>query len=115
MGALFLSPAWIETHLEIVKGMLQASPLPEYARILHYQASEGHDSWDLLPTISTPTLVIHGSEDQMNPTANAFLLAERIPGAELYIIKGGRHGYTLEFREEASRVVNSFLARHPLS
>jgi len=25
----------------------------------------------------------------MNPTANAFLLAERIPGAELYIIKGG--------------------------
>jgi pimeloyl-ACP methyl ester carboxylesterase len=112
---LFLSPAWIETHLEIVKEMLQASPIPEYARILHYQASEGHDSWDLVPTISTPTLVIHGSEDQMNSTANAFLLAERIPGAELYIIKGGRHGYTLEFREEASRVVNSFLARHPLS
>jgi len=115
LGALFLSPAWIETHLEIVRGMLQASPLPEYARLLHYQASEGHDSWDLLPTIRTPTLVIHGSEDQMNPTANAFLLAEQIPGAQLYIIKGGRHGYTLEFREEASRVVNEFLARHPLS
>jgi 3-oxoadipate enol-lactonase len=59
--------------------------------------------------------VIHGSEDQMNPPANASLLAERIPDAQLYIIKGGRHGYTLEFREEASRVVNEFLARYPLS
>ncbi|HEX6479476.1 MAG TPA: alpha/beta fold hydrolase [Ktedonobacteraceae bacterium] len=114
IGALFLSPTWIETHPEIVKEMLQAPPIPEYARILHYQASEGHDSWDLLPTISTPTLVIHGSEDQMNPVANASLLAGRIPGAQLYIIKDGRHGYTLEFRKEASRVVNEFLARYPL-
>lgn len=114
LGSLFLSPAWIETHLETTKEMLLARPIPEHARTMHYQASEGHDSWDLLPTITTSTLVIHGSEDQMNPVANAYLLAEQIPGAELYIIKGARHGYTLEFREEANRVVNDFLARHPL-
>jgi hypothetical protein len=46
--------------------------------------------------------------------ANAYLLAERIPGAELCIVEGGRHGYFVEFREEASRVVNDFLACHPL-
>ncbi|MBO0779961.1 MAG: alpha/beta fold hydrolase [Ktedonobacteraceae bacterium] len=114
IGGLFLSPAWIETHLESVMAMFQAPPLPEYARTLHYLASEGHDTWDLLPTISMPTLVIHGSEDLMNPTANAYLLAERIPGAELSLIDGGRHGYLVEFREEASRIVNDFLARHPL-
>jgi pimeloyl-ACP methyl ester carboxylesterase len=64
--------------------------------------------------MSAPTLVIHGSEDQLAPTANASLLAERIPGAELSLIKGGRHGYLVEFREEVSRVVNEFLVRHPL-
>jgi pimeloyl-ACP methyl ester carboxylesterase len=69
----------------------------------------------LLPTIQAPTLVIHGSEDQLNPTANASLLAARIPHAELYLVKGGRHSYFIEFREEASRVVNDFLARHPLA
>jgi alpha/beta hydrolase fold len=37
-----------------------------------------------------------------------------IPGAELYIVQGGRHGYFEEFREEASRVVLGFLAQHPL-
>ena len=90
-------------------------PIPEYAQRLHYLASEDHDTWDLLPTISAPTLVIHGSEDVVNPTANAYLLAERIPNAELSIVEGGRHGYFIEFREEASRVVKEFLARHPLS
>lgn len=108
------SPAWINAHPEALQEMQKESPIPDYARKLHYQASEGHDSWDLLPTISRPTLVIHGSDDRVNPTANAYLLAERIPGAELYIVEGGRHGYDLEFREEASRVVLDFLTRHPL-
>lgn len=108
------SPAWMQAHPEKLKDMQKGNPIPDYARKLHYQASEGHDSWDLLPTISGPTLVIHGSDDRVNPTANAYLLAERIPGAELYIVEGGRHGYDLEFREEASRVVLDFLGRHPM-
>ena len=108
------SPTWVAAHPEIIADMLQRSPLPAYVQKLHYQASEGHDSWELLPTIKAPTLVIHGSEDRLNPTANAYLLAERIPNAELYIVNGGRHGYFLEFREEASRAVNEFLARHSL-
>lgn len=111
---LFFSPAWIAAHLDIIKAMLQAPPIPEYARKLQSQASERHDTWDLLPTISLPTLVIHGSEDQLNPAANGYLLAERIPGAELSLVEGGRHGYLIEFREEASRIVKAFLARHPL-
>ncbi|EFH81136.1 alpha/beta fold hydrolase [Ktedonobacter racemifer] len=115
IGALFYSPGWIASHLEVVKAALQSPPLPEYVRRLHYQASEGHDAWDLLPTISAPTLVLHGSEDRMNPPANAHLLAKRIPGAELSLIEGARHGYLIEFREEASRIVKAFLAHHPLS
>ena len=108
------SPAWLDAHPEVIALIAQQQPIPAYAQQLHYQASEGHDSWDQLPSITAPTLVIHGSEDRLNPTANAYLLAERIPGAELYIVEGGRHGYFVEFREEANRVVKAFLARHPL-
>jgi 3-oxoadipate enol-lactonase len=111
-----VSPAWQAAHPEYITQSMQRfeHPIPEYAQMLHYKASEGHDTWDLLPTITAPTLVIHGSEDRINPTANAYLLAERIPGAELYIVDGGRHGFFMEFREEANRVINDFLARHPL-
>jgi 3-oxoadipate enol-lactonase len=108
------SPAWIAAHPEMIQPTLQATPIPSSAARLHYLATKEHDAWDLLPTINAPTLVIHGSEDQRVPTANASLLAERIPGAELCIIEGGRHAYLVEFREEASRAVNEFLARHPL-
>src|SRR6185312_5806536 len=111
---LMYSPAWIAANPEFIAQTLSQPPIPAYAQKLHYLASEGHDSWDLLPSITAPTLVIHGSEDRVNPTANAYLLAERIPHAELYIVKGGRHVYFVEFREEASRVVLEFLARHPL-
>lgn len=112
-----LSPGWLKAHPDYVVQMAKGPqyPVPPYALRLHYLASEGHDAWDLLPIIKAPTLVIHGSDDRVNPTANAPLLASRIPNAELYIVQGGRHGYFLEFREEASRVVNDFLARHPLT
>jgi pimeloyl-ACP methyl ester carboxylesterase len=114
MLSTMYSPSWIAAHPEYLEQMRQQAlhPIPAYAQRLHYLASEGHDTWDLLPTIKAPTLVIHGSEDVVNPTANAYLLAERIPGAQLYIVTGGRHGYFIEFREESSRVVNDFLARH---
>ena len=109
------SPAYLEAHPEQIQAELQAIPVPEHALRLHLQAAKGHDAYDLLPTIQAPTLVMHGSDDQRLPTANAYLLAGRIPGAELSIIPGGRHGFLVEFREETSRVVNEFLARHPLS
>ena len=85
-----------------------------FARRLHYLASECHDSWDALPRISAPTLVIHGSQDEINPSANGALLARRIPGAELQLIEGARHSYFEEFRAVASQLVLDFLLRHPL-
>lgn len=114
IGSLYFSPAWMTAHLDAIKGLFQLTTIPEDAARLHYLATQEHDAWELLPTISAPTLVLHGSEDHVVPTANAALLAERIPSAELSFIKDGRHNYTLEFREEASRVVNEFLAHHSL-
>lgn len=112
-----VSPSWLASHPEFLANLTEKAkdPIPPHAQKLHFLASEGHEAWDLLPTITSPTLVIHGSDDRLNPTANAPLLAERIPGAEIYLLNGGRHLYFIEYREEASRVVNEFLAKHPLN
>lgn len=110
---LTYTPQWIERHPELLTD--PPPPIPEYARALHYGASQGHDVWDLLPRIDRPVLVIHGSDDQINPTANAALLAERIPGARLHIVEGARHGYFDEFAAEATSVVLDFLSGHPLA
>jgi len=111
-----VSPAYLAAHSEYLETLRERArnPIPPFAQKMHYLASEGHDTWAELPNISVPTLVIHGTEDGINPTANAPLLAKRIPGAELRMIEGGRHGYFIEFRDEATPAVLDFLARHPL-
>jgi pimeloyl-ACP methyl ester carboxylesterase len=114
---LSYTQAWIDAHPELVAEFADPPPdlMPPFARELHYLASQQHDAWAVLPAIDVPTLVIHGGADPVNPTANAYLLAERIPGATLHIVPDGRHSYGTEFRAEASRVVLDFLSRHPLS
>ena len=112
--AEFVSAEWMATQPDYIRWREKAAqnPIPDFARLLHYQASENHDSWADLPNITTPTLIIHGDNDRINMTANAYLLADRIPNAELHIIKGGRHLYYEEFRQESSQIVLDFLAKH---
>jgi pimeloyl-ACP methyl ester carboxylesterase len=116
LADFMVSPQWAQEHPEAIDTIFttRKHPIPRYAAQLHYRASEGHDAWDLLPSIQAPTLVIHGSDDRINPSANAELLVKRLPNARVHIVRGGRHCFHLEYREEANRVVMEFLAAHPL-
>ncbi|MGI5500888.1 alpha/beta fold hydrolase [Lentzea sp. CA-135723] len=83
--------------------------MPPHARKRHLFASAEHDAWDVLPSITAQTLVVHGTDDIFNPTANAPLITERIPGARMHLIEGARHGYFEEFASEATPLVVRFL------
>jgi pimeloyl-ACP methyl ester carboxylesterase len=114
-SALVYSPEWGEAHRELVASLNAGmAAVPPTIRQLLNQVSPEHDAWDLLPSISAATLVIHGSDDGMVSVGNAHLLAGRIPGAELHIVQGARHGFFLEYQQESSRVVLDFLLRHSL-
>jgi 3-oxoadipate enol-lactonase len=106
---------WQAAHPEAVEELRTAAMEPKQPELLklHYEASQGHEAWEELPSIKAPVLVIHGTDDSVNPTANARLLAERIPGAELRLVTGARHAYQAECHPEATIVVLEFLARHP--
>lgn len=110
---LFYTPEWADSHPETVARILPRNPLRAQRR--HYEASLKHDGWDRLPLIQTPTLVVHGEDDELTPVANAELLAERIPDARTLILPGARHGYPHEAAPKATEAVVDFLADHPLS
>lgn len=112
MSTIF-SLGWVATHREVLLAWQEHSP-PPFAQALHFQCSEAHDAWALLPTIKNPTLVMHGSADRLNPTANAPLLASAIHDSELRIIDGGLHGAYYERADECNAIVLDFLARHPI-
>ncbi|ARP73815.1 alpha/beta hydrolase [Streptomyces pluripotens] len=105
---LMYTPAWLATHPGPYRTLGDRS-MPAHARRGHLVASDGHDAWDALPGVLAPTLVLHGTDDLLNPTANAPLLAARIPGSRLELIQGARHAYFEECRELAGPLVLEFL------
>lgn len=73
------------------------------------------DVTGLLAGITAPTLVLHGDEDILTPLdcgpggAGARVIAEGIPGAELYLLHGCGHGVLFERPDEAVGKVIDFL------
>lgn len=105
---LMYTPEWL-AHNQGPYNTLGDPAMPAYAKRRHLMASNKHDAWDALPDITTPTLIVHGTEDRFNPAANAPLLAERIPHARMHLIPGARHAYFDEFRAVAGPLVLDFL------
>jgi pimeloyl-ACP methyl ester carboxylesterase len=66
-------------------------------------------SYDRLPQIHPPTLVVTGTDDVVIPPANAVTLSERIPGARLVQFPGAGHGLMYQFPGEFVMVVREFL------
>jgi 3-oxoadipate enol-lactonase len=69
------------------------------------QAIIAHDTSERLGEIAAPTLVVHGTGDQMLVAANGELVASLIPGARLELLDGVGHLFFLERPEHVARLV----------
>jgi pimeloyl-ACP methyl ester carboxylesterase len=69
------------------------------------QAIGGHDTSARLPEIDAPTLVVHGTEDQMLPCSNGEAIAQAIPGARLEVLEGVGHLFWIEQPERSAELV----------
>jgi pimeloyl-ACP methyl ester carboxylesterase len=92
---LFFNPGWAQAHPEAVNQFfrIQAS---QRTKSLHFRASRSHDTWNLVPAITAPTLIIHGTEDALTPVDNAVMLAHQLPCAHLIQVAGAHHGLHLD-------------------
>jgi 3-oxoadipate enol-lactonase len=115
LEAMF-SPAYLAEHrseaIEHFERIASGPATPPEVIAAHTRAMAGHDTYDRLPSITAPTLVIDGADDPVVPAGNSRILAERIPGAELVLLEGARHSYMVEKRVEANAAVLDFLHRH---
>jgi 3-oxoadipate enol-lactonase len=109
------SQEFIEKNPDIVDKRVAKQleyPTPAHGAARQVEAVTGHDTYELLPKIKSPTLVIAGDNDRLIPVENSRILASRIPEAELVIIKGAGHEFFIEVAEEANKKVLDFLRRH---
>ncbi|HXW85290.1 MAG TPA: alpha/beta fold hydrolase [Candidatus Binataceae bacterium] len=114
---LSFTPGYIEAHraeLESRIPRLLENPTPPFAFKRQLEGTYTLKTWDRLPQIKAPTLVITGARDVLIPAENSKLLAERIPGAKLHLIADVGHGFTTEGKGEFMRVFVPFLRSHPI-
>jgi pimeloyl-ACP methyl ester carboxylesterase len=106
---------YIEKHPEIIPAMIESRrqrPIDPTALGHRMKAAYAHDTYDRLPQITCPTLVITGKDDVLVSWENSRILAERIPGAKFVLLEPAGHLFWGEQPEQSLQAISSFLREH---
>ena len=115
LPAMLFTPEFMESNPQAVEetiGWLMEKPIPPWVRVRQSEAVMAHDTYERLPQIKAPTLVIGGAKDILFSVEYQRGVASRIPNAELVIWENLSHGFMLQNPEETIKVVLDFLGRH---
>ncbi len=74
------------------------------------QAIAAHETLTRLHQLMMPTLIVHGTADQIIPVENAHLIAAQIPGSRLEIFDGAGHLFFLERPERSAELMREHAA-----
>jgi pimeloyl-ACP methyl ester carboxylesterase len=77
------------------------------------QACAAHDTSARLSGLKPPTLIVHGSADELLPVQNGRLIASRIPGSQLEILDGVGHMFFWERPLLAAELIHTHAACLP--
>jgi pimeloyl-ACP methyl ester carboxylesterase len=89
------------------KQMLKMSP--QDINVVQRGMAERPDSVPTLKTINVPTLVVVGDEDTATPSAEAEVIRQNIPNAQLHTIPRAGHYAVWEQPEDAGKLLRQFL------
>lgn len=94
-------------------GMERAVPVPVI--LAQMRACAAHDTSARLAALKMPTLVVHGTADEIIPVANAEVIHRHIPGSRLEIMEGIGHLFFWELPQHSAELVreNAALAAAP--
>ena len=112
-----VTPEFKKERGDFLKRILQlgmATPTPIETFGLQFAAIQAMDTYDRLPQITSPTLIIHGDRDILVPVENAEILHERIPGSRVRIVQGTGHCFFWENPDEVVEELVQFLSKVPV-
>lgn len=115
--ALSCAPGYSDANAEFIEEWVNyrlAHPLmpePYQAQLaigLALMSEEASFEKKLL-AVQAPTLILFGEHDRVVPPANALLLSQAIPHAQIEILPDAGHFFPFEVPEPASQIVTQFL------
>lgn len=106
------SPGWVERDPDAFQYCLSTdleAPPRRFAVMRQQEALSGWSSFDRLPGLEVPTLVLSGEDDGMTPPENGRAVHERVRGSKFVLIPQCGHLPMLEQPERVAREVLAFL------
>jgi pimeloyl-ACP methyl ester carboxylesterase len=94
------------TFLDIARRRAVAVPVV----MAQLQACIAHDTSTRLHELTMPTLVVHGTEDQLLPVENGRQIASLIPGSRLEIFDATGHMFLWEHPERSAELLRTHAA-----
>lgn len=106
------SPAYVadESHYEPFKQASLAVRVPVPTVLRQAQAAFVHNTADRLPSVTAPTLVMHGTADQMLLYSNGVQIAGLIPDARLHTFSDVGHLFWWERPDESLELLRGHFA-----
>jgi 3-oxoadipate enol-lactonase len=86
--------------------------VPVVTIMAQMRAIAAHDTSTRLPQLRLPTLVIHGTLDEMLPVQNGHMIAGLIPGSRLEILDGVGHLFFWEQPAHSAELIRAHAAVH---
>jgi 3-oxoadipate enol-lactonase len=86
--------------------------VPVVTIMAQMRAIAAHDTSTRLPRLQLPTLVIHGTLDEMLPVQNGHMIAGLIPGSRLEILDGIGHLFFWEQPMHSAELVRAHATVH---
>jgi len=103
---------YIARHPELITTMIEQRrrrPIDPVGFARRMAALQTFDTYDRLPQIKCPTLVITGKDDALISWENSRLIASRISGAQLTILEPAGHCFWLEQPDQSRDAIQHFL------
>jgi 3-oxoadipate enol-lactonase len=102
----WLTPEYAARHPDLVarlRAMLAATPAEGYASCCG--VIETLDLTAALPSITAPTLVLHGADDPAIPPAHGAGIAAAVPGARLTLVRDAAHLANVEQADAVTTLI----------
>jgi 3-oxoadipate enol-lactonase len=99
-----------EANVAPFREIAEELPMELPIMMAQLQAISAHDTTARLHEIQAPTLIVHGSLDQILPVANAHHMAGLMPDARLEIFDGVGHLFWWERPERSAELVREHAA-----
>jgi 3-oxoadipate enol-lactonase len=101
------------SNYAVFNEMAEALPTPVSVIMLQLQAIQAHDTSQRLASLDLPTLVVHGTADQMLASTNGRLIAGLVPGSRLELLDGVGHMFWWEEPQRSAALVRGHAGASP--